>query len=34
MKGVSEMYPILVLLGIMFLTWGATVWATFLEEEP
>ncbi|MEW6245423.1 MAG: hypothetical protein AB1555_01805 [Nitrospirota bacterium] len=33
-KGVNAMYPILALLGIMLLTWGAAVWATFREEKP
>jgi hypothetical protein len=27
------MYPILALIGLMFLTWGATIWASFAEEE-
>jgi hypothetical protein len=28
------MYPILALLGIMLLTWGAAIWASYAEEKP
>jgi hypothetical protein len=28
------MYPILALIGLMLLTWGATIWASFMEEDP
>jgi len=27
------MYPILALLGLLFLTWGATVWASLAEAK-
>lgn len=27
------MYPILALIGLMLLTWGATIWASFAEED-
>ena len=27
------MYPILALLGIMFLTWSITIWASMVEED-
>jgi len=30
---VSEMYPILTLLGLMFLTWGITIWASVSEQK-
>jgi len=26
------MYPIIALLGLMFLTWGAAIWASYIEE--
>lgn len=27
------MYPVMVLLGLMLLTWAAAVWATYVDEE-
>ena len=29
----SDMYPILALLVILCLTWGATVWASYAEDK-
>jgi hypothetical protein len=29
----NEMYPILALLGLMFLTWGAAIWTSVREEK-
>ncbi len=28
------MYPVSALLALMLLTWGAAIWASFVEEKP
>jgi len=28
------MYPVIALIGIMLLTWGAAVWASFEDKTP
>ena len=32
-EGVREMYQIITLISLMFLTWAAAIWASYAEEQ-